>query len=293
MDAGRAILHKSNMVPAFSLYGEEQPGDLPDVLHCETIAARAALHGWLISPHRHMRMHQVLRLTAHGAMAEVDGARFRLDAPCLVNMPPQVIHGYDFDPGTEGWVLTLPTELVMGRGLARPFVAEGAGDDIALFDLIAAEHAGRAPGRAERLRALAAALLIGITRGGAEDEEDETGHPTLRRFALLIEEHYRKHLPLRAYAEQLGITATHLSRLAREATGAPASRMIEDRIVREARRELAYTALPVSQVAYALGYEDPAYFSRVFSRATGMSPTQFRTRIGHDGPLSTGNGAKR
>ena len=55
--------------------------------------------------------------------------------------------------------------------------------------------------------------------------------------------------------------------------------MIRDRIVREARRNLVYTNLPVSTIAYALGFEDPAYFSRTFSIATGLSPSEFRDRI--------------
>ena len=42
---------------------------------------------------------------------------------------------------------------------------------------------------------------------------------------------------------------------------------------------LSYTNLPVSQVAYMLGFNDPAYFSRVFANATGMAPREFRSRI--------------
>ena len=51
------------------------------------------------------------------------------------------------------------------------------------------------------------------------------------------------------------------------------------RIVREARRNLVYTNLPVSTIAYALGFNDPAYFSRLFSVATGLSPRSFRDKV--------------
>jgi len=44
----------------------------------------------------------------------------------------------------------------------------------------------------------------------------------------------------------------------------------------EARRNLAYTNLPVSTMAYALGFDDPACFSRVYAAATGLSPRAFR-----------------
>jgi AraC family transcriptional activator of pobA len=56
--------------------------------------------------------------------------------------------------------------------------------------------------------------------------------------------------------------------------------MIRDRMVREARRHLVYTNLSISQIAYALRFEDPAYFTRTFTQATGQSPRDFRRRIG-------------
>jgi AraC family transcriptional activator of pobA len=46
----------------------------------------------------------------------------------------------------------------------------------------------------------------------------------------------------------------------------------------EAERQLRYTGMSVAQVAYFLGFEDPAYFTRFFSRRTGVSPKVFRGR---------------
>jgi AraC family transcriptional activator of pobA len=81
------------------------------------------------------------------------------------------------------------------------------------------------------------------------------------------------------YARALSVTPTHLNRITRAASGDTASHFILNRMVREARRNLAYTNLPVSTIAYALGFEDPAYFSRVYAAATGLSPRAFRARI--------------
>ena len=49
--------------------------------------------------------------------------------------------------------------------------------------------------------------------------------------------------------------------------------------MKEARRNLAYTHLSISTIAYSLGYTDPAYFSRVFTRDAGISPKAFRSQI--------------
>lgn len=54
------------------------------------------------------------------------------------------------------------------------------------------------------------------------------------------------------------------------------------RVLFEAKRQLRYTSKAVSEIAYALGFDDPAYFTRFFSRRAGMSPRAYRAR----GPIS-------
>jgi AraC family transcriptional activator of pobA len=95
----------------------------------------------------------------------------------------------------------------------------------------------------------------------------------------LLEQHFLRHWTVSDYAAALSITPTHLSRLTRSATGHAASHLILERVIREARRNLVYTNLPVSTIAYTLGFNDPAYFSRLFSGATGLSPKSFRDKI--------------
>ena len=75
------------------------------------------------------------------------------------------------------------------------------------------------------------------------------------------------------------MTPTHLTRVARALTGRPASQLILERRLLEARRALAYTSMQVAEVAYMLGYADPAYFARVFAKASGESPSAFRARM--------------
>jgi AraC family transcriptional activator of pobA len=46
----------------------------------------------------------------------------------------------------------------------------------------------------------------------------------------------------------------------------------------EAKRQLHYTSNPISEIAFALGFDDPAYFTRFFTRQAGCSPRAFRSR---------------
>jgi AraC family transcriptional activator of pobA len=296
MEGFAFVLYNSNMATApskssiqvFNLFGEA--GDLPDVVHCETIASRSVLHDWKLSVHRHARLHQVLLIQSGGGEATLDGRIHVLRPMQIVNVPVGHVHGFRFEPGTQGWVLTLAAEILdeallpsegLRGALSQSAVVRGTPQIRTTMKQIFAEHAARNFGRAHVLRALSAALiglvareLAGESHGAATAESD-----LFRRFEALLEQRHLERWSVADYAKALAITPTHLNRITRAATGDTASHLILNRLIREARRNLVYTNLPVSTIAYALGFDDPAYFSRVYAAATGLSPRAFRERV--------------
>lgn len=297
MDGAFIILYNSNMTEApasrsiqtYNLFGEA--GDLPDVVHCETIAARSVLHQWEFAPHRHPRLHQILLIASGSGQATLEGRIHPLRSMRVVNVPIGEVHGFAFKPGTQGWVVTFAAEMLdqvltpaegLGRVLARSTVVRATPQMRTAMEQIFAEFAGRRFARAHVLRASSAALIGLVAREIARKERTANGtvkSDQIQRFEALLEQHFLEHWTVSHYAEALAITPTHLSRLARAATGHAASHMIVERIIREARRNLVYTNLPISTIAYALGFNDPAYFSRLFSAATGQSPRRFREKM--------------
>jgi AraC family transcriptional activator of pobA len=79
-----------------------------------------------------------------------------------------------------------------------------------------------------------------------------------------------------AYAGEMNITPSYLNEVVKETTGQPVSYWIQNEVILEAKRLLCYTHLSVKEIAFTLGYEDHAYFSRLFRKTTGKSPGQFR-----------------
>ena len=296
MDEISKLLYNSNMrtvatprsIQTYNLFGEA--GDLPDVVHCETIAARSVLHDWTFPPHRHARLHQILLIERGGGEATLEGRSLALKPMGVINVPVGHVHGFAFKPGTQGFVLTMSTEMLdevleapegLQRILAQSTVLKGTKPMRATMTQIFDEYAGRHFARAHMLRALAANLIGLVARELAADDVAPDGTATselVRRFEVLIEQHFCAHWTVSDYAAALSITPTHLSRLARAATGHAASQLIQERVVREARRNLVYTNMPISTIAYALGFNDPAYFSRLFVGATGLSPRAFRDK---------------
>jgi AraC family transcriptional activator of pobA len=144
------------------------------------------------------------------------------------------------------------------------------------------EFSGRSKARALVLRGLSTTLLGWVARAMGEPAPGTatlSESSLLQKFRAQIEAHYLTHWRVADYARVLNVSPTHLGRLTRAATGVSPLQLIESRCLREARRQLAYTNLSITTIAYALGYADPAYFSRVFTRDAGISPRDFRARL--------------
>jgi AraC family transcriptional activator of pobA len=276
-------------IQSYSLFGESQ--HLPDVLHCETIADRSVLHDWELAPHRHARLHQLLFIQSGGGTVNLEGTTTPLRPGSLVNIPPGHVHAFRFKTNTQGWVTTMADELLdellmhvgdVRRDLSHADVIQAHPSMEQTMAHIWQEFSGQSQARALVLRGLSAALLGWVSRSLTHKPPKNltTTDPHLvQRFVELIDAHFLEHWRVSDYAKALSISPTHLSRLARNTSGHSALRMIEARLMREARRNLAYTNLSISTIAYSLGYADPAYFTRAFKRDTGHSPKAFRAQI--------------
>lgn len=82
------------------------------------------------------------------------------------------------------------------------------------------------------------------------------------------------------FAEKANLSAGYFSDLIRKETGMLPKDMIADRLLSEAKHRLATDGADISSIAYDLGFEYPAHFSRMFKRLSGESPKEFRLKMG-------------
>lgn len=283
-------------VPAFALYGETGTPDA-QLMHIEPIAMRSARYRWEIGVHRHRGLCQAVWLDAGAVRVSLDEQMQTLAAPGCVVLPPNVVHAFRFAPGTLGWVLTFsPRQILEGEpGAAaeqlealfeQPLVtALDAGDaavarQAVVWRALGAEFDAM-PGGSPAVTWLArtVAWQLGQTVRRLRAGGTAARHPALyTRFVRLVEQHHAAHWPVARYAQALGLSAERLNRLTRAESGRTALQVVHERLLREAQRHLLYTRVPVSKIAFDLGFEDPAYFTRFFKRGTGESPLAWRAR---------------
>ncbi len=282
-------------VPHYSLYGEHANRAAPGFVHIETLSSRSALYDWEIAPHLHDGLQQVLWAREGGGEARLDRERIGFVAPALIVVPAASVHGFTWQPGSEGHVLTLASDYVasLARGI-EPGVAHGldvarvltlpeggaeATAVAALFERIARELQFGALGMATMVAAQVQMLMVAIARmAPPETATAQPGAELWQRFRDAVEAGFRARHAVADIAEGLPITRGRLDALCRRHAGRTAQQVIHDRIVLEAQRGLIYTGLTVAEIAYGLGFVDPAYFTRFFAREAGETPGEFRRR---------------
>jgi AraC family transcriptional activator of pobA len=306
MDVSLRLLYKSNMkqasltnpVPAFALYGEGLDDRFPDNLHIETIRARSTIHDWRIRPHRHHDLHQFFWIASGGGYAQIEGADEPLLPSTAIIMPPLTIHGFAFEPGTSGFVVSIPTttlDRVLGdaislrAGLERSSILfardlhENTNQIEPMLLNAHEEFQNQGSGRNASLLAHATLICLWFARLSTQEAFAVTTKDTraelVRRYLREVEKHFRSQLALAVYARELGVSITHLSRVCREVLGCSALKVLHDRLVLEAKRNLVYTSMTISQVAFGLGFSDPAYFTRFFTAKVGRTPSAYRAGL--------------
>ncbi|WP_439358586.1 helix-turn-helix domain-containing protein [Bradyrhizobium sp. DASA03007] len=285
------------MIPHYFLYEEAASEDEPSFLHIEPIPVRSGLHNWTIQTHSHPNHHQILVIGKGGGAIEVEGVTWDVSPPALVILPALTIHAIRFKPGTDGYVITVAPPFLQSAldddpdlidGFRNPahFLSQQIGEDIdltALFASLEHEFVWSAPGRRAAIKAYLQLLAVAVRRLIDQDRarpiSTERDAETVIQFREIVEKHYRNHRSLDFYARKLGITTARLNACCRATTGKSSLALINERLLTEAKRNLLYSELTVSEVGAALGYTDPAYFNRFFSRNVGMSPGRFRNNL--------------
>lgn len=113
----------------------------------------------------------------------------------------------------------------------------------------------------------------------------EANRDILTRFEALLDNYFtgdnaqHKGLPTVRYcAGELCLSPNYFSDLIKKETGKTAGEYIQHKIIGMAKEQLLVPAHTISQVSYELGFQYPQHFTRVFKKATGMTPNEYRNK---------------
>ncbi len=145
-----------------------------------------------------------------------------------------------------------------------------------LFQLL---HSPGKPTKAHIILAYLNALLTELNSAYFEHQEQPApANPRLAKyvaFTLIVEKQLTEQHDVHTIAEQLAMTPNSLYGVVKEFSGFSPKEWITNRLMQEAQRRLYYSASSVKELAYELGFTDPAYFSRLFRKRTGKTIRDF------------------
>ncbi|MFB6319567.1 helix-turn-helix domain-containing protein [Saccharicrinis sp. FJH54] len=249
-------------------------------------------------PHRHDYYTIILLEKAKGRH-NIDFRTYELFDHSLFFVYPGQVHQVIASERPTGWVLNFSKLFLVKNHIPDKMV-----DDVYLFN----EHGETPPlplnaeqfdyfktlvshisdytqqqieYKSDALGALLKLLLIQSNNHCSLQKTDdlqslETGNQLVRNFKQLIEKHFRVSHKVSDYAGMLSVTSDYLNKSVKTLTGKSAKEYILHRIILEAKRSLLFTELSNKELAYFLGFEEPAHFSNFFKRYSGLSPLDFR-----------------
>ncbi|QEN85388.1 helix-turn-helix domain-containing protein [Labrys sp. KNU-23] len=282
----------SDRVPSFFVYGEpDRPVDV-GFLHVETVMERSHLHSGRVSAHKHDRMAQITFWTRGRGEYFIEDRRLDFIAPAVSFIPSGVVHGFTVVPEeTDAIVVSIadsalpPIAALSSLPVEEPIMVRGQAGSRFWPSLAATMQRLLEDYRVGQMTPLGALLAVAMNDiallGQTGRSGEREGRDLASAFRRLVDRHFRDAWPVERYVAALGTTPHLLARACAASHGVSVKAFIDRRRLIEAKRLLVFTIRSVEDVAYEIGFRDPAYFSRFFRKHVGAPPGEWRADQGH------------
>jgi AraC-like DNA-binding protein len=241
-------------------------------------------------PHRH-EYEELLIITRGSPSHFIDFFEETITAPVVVYVAQGKVHEFRPDPETRGWCIRYRNDFISESNfhffsnyldqINFSFDPGSCRQQIGILcELILHEYEHN-PGSPGIYRHLLSALLAKLEAEGTHrlpsDMESRVPQQiAFRNFLRILENNYTRAVGVGFYADKLNTSVRNLNLVCNKVFGKSVSEIIETRKLVEARRLLLGSSMNISEIGYSLGYNEKSYFTRVFSKKTGLTPTNFR-----------------
>ncbi|MBA4850264.1 helix-turn-helix domain-containing protein [Emticicia sp. BO119] len=278
------------------LYGDKQAIYLPDFIHHEPLETRSKMYDWEIKEHLHTELFQVFIITKGEGMIISENKELKIIGPCIITIPTNALHGFIFQPDITGEVITFSESFLENIFKPTPKILHG----INRFNLLLFQkntgvfhQIGQYINEIVRelyddnlekqtvIQSLFQLFFIGIYRYSILQRQTiaQSDNRTLQYFQAFqksIKQSLHETKSISQYSQELHITSVHLNRICKSVVQKSALEIVHEYLINEAKKYLLNTNYSVSEISYFLSFKDPAYFTRLFKKQTGVTPTDFR-----------------
>ncbi|MDD2899180.1 MAG: helix-turn-helix transcriptional regulator [Desulfuromonadaceae bacterium] len=246
------------------------------------------------SPHRHSYQ-EIIWVRQGAAVHLLDGDVVEYPSQTLLIVPKGRVHRFAPTPDCLGCAIRFKEEFLPHRShllfsqftghTALHLDAEQSACIETYLSLLSSESRLSDPYQLHALQYLFGAFITKLEEIRLQSSE-MIPHDFTRtlciwdRLNTLIEQKFKTEHAVSFYAAELGLSQRKLGDVVKLYTGKYVSDVIDDRLIAEAKRLLIFSSLTIKEIAFELGFEEHSYFTKVFKKLTGKTPSDFK-------PIST------
>lgn len=274
------------------LYGDNTPAQI-DFIHHEKLETRSQLYDWEINEHLHTDLIQIFIFKEGKGIFISEKKKMSIESPSILLVPANTLHGFAFQAGISGEVLTFSENYFEALfkndpklmiELNRLNIYANIADNEEIMPIINGLFQEIHQEKIEKksyLENLFRLFFLNLYR--IQKQAEQPVHNTDNRslvYFLKFQKNIKSSLfeekSIQQYAKELTITAVHLNRICQQIAQKSALQIIQEHTINEAKKYLKNTQYSVSEISYFLNFKDPAYFTRLFKKQTGLVPSEFR-----------------
>lgn len=243
-------------------------------------------------PHKH-DFFQIMIVTGGTGWHQIDFKKFKLSAHQTFLMKPGQMHSWDLSKGVKGFVVEFNYQSLNSfKESARiindlsfspdehVFKDKSDFEDLVKLTEIMINEFKLAREMSDlSLQGYLTSFLIHIIRSYQTQVNQQKTLSTIERLRDLVEKNYKNSHGVEFYAKELKTSAKALTMQLSRSIGKPPRQMIQERILLEAKRYLAFSDLSIAEIGYELGFDDANYFTRFFRQHEKKTPAKFRKEV--------------
>lgn len=246
-------------------------------------------------PHRHTYFEMVW-VTSGKGVCSIDLERHTISNDAVYLISPGHVHYLQTEEQARGFIISFGQEFIhldsgLASGIAQPelskadssiFVIEDPNEKTDMQQIMACmqkefiSYSLLRPGIMSGWLRIFLSYLNGLSRQKIVKSDQSKNMELVKKFYACLEKDFLKKKMVVEYANDLFISPNYLNEIVKRVSGFTASHHIQQRIILEAKRLAIYSSASMKEIAYLLGFEDIAYFSKFFKTFSGTNFRDFK-----------------
>jgi len=266
-------------------------------LYVNTFQNHLKEHRFIESLHRH-DFYVLVLFTNGTGLHKIDFDTFDITKGSLFLMQPGQIHLWELSSDIDGYIVFFSKEiynlhfrdkkieeyLFFQSSKNKPELVLNIDEMKQIqpyFELMVNENQEDQLQKKDKMLNLLDCILVEILRiyNIESNHLTSTYNHKLKEFEILLEQFYKTEKSPSFYADKMAITLKHLNRICKNILNITITELITRRVILESKRIMVDKNRNIAQIADELGYSNYSYFSKLFKKNVGMTPTEFINQL--------------